>query len=99
MTPAEFNSSVREGAQPPAGLSPALRALWWLERGSWEQGHRVAQEDESLDGAWVHAHLHRVEGDESNARYWYARAQRPPARGDLAAERATIIAALLQAPA
>ncbi len=95
MTPAEFNSSVHEGSQPPAGIAPALQALWWLAKGSWDEAHRVAQEDESREGAWVHAHLHRVEGDGGNAHYWYARAQRPPASGDLAEERASIVATLL----
>ena len=56
---------------PPAGMSPALQALWHLSRGTqaggWERAHACAQEDDSREGAWVHAHLHRVEGDDANA--------------------------------
>ena len=95
MTPAEFNQSVRARPQPPDGLSAALQALWWMARGDWDRAHTVAQEDASREGSWVHAHLHRVEGDEGNAGYWYARAGRPPAHHGLEAERDAIVAALL----
>jgi hypothetical protein len=95
MTPAEFNHSVRTAAEPPAGLSAALRALWWMAKGDWDRAHRVAQGDDSAAGSWVHAHLHRVEGDEGNAGYWYARAGRPHADAPLDDEREAIIAALL----
>lgn len=95
MTPAEFNLCVSASAQPPPGLSAALRALWWMAKGEWEQAHTVAQGDSSAAGSWVHAHLHRVEGDEGNAGYWYARAGRPPASGALEVEREAIVAALL----
>jgi hypothetical protein len=54
--------------------------------------------EEAADCAWVHAHLHRVEGDVDNARYWYRRARRAPATGELAAEWAAIVAALLESP-
>jgi len=95
MTLDEFNHSVQAASAPPPGLSEALVALWWMAKGDWERAHEIAQRDASAAGSWVHAHLHRVEGDEGNAGYWYARAGRPPARGDLAVERAAIIAALV----
>lgn len=95
MTLPEFNHSVSADDQPPHHLDPALQALWWMCRGDWERAHTVAQADGSADGAWVHAHLHRVEGDEGNARYWYARAARVPPQQSLEAERAAIVAALL----
>lgn len=95
MTPAEFNHSVHTAAGPPGGWSAALCALWWLARGDWERAHASVQEDASADGAWVHAHLHRVEGDVGNAEYWYRRAGRRPASGALDAERTEIIGALV----
>ena len=58
------------------GLPPLLAALWWDAGGDWAQAHRVAQGIETADGAWVHAYLHRKEGDLANADYWYRRAGR-----------------------
>jgi hypothetical protein len=80
---------------PPAGVGPALLALWFDARGDWDRAHALAQEDRGLAGAWVHAYLHRKEGDEMNAGYWYARAGKPVATGSLDAERAAITRALL----
>lgn len=82
----------------PPGLSPALAALWRDARGDWEGAHRLAQADEGGAGDWVHAYLHRKEGDEGNAAYWYARARRlfPPTTLDQ--EWADIVATLLKAP-
>jgi hypothetical protein len=74
--------------------SPALRALALLSVGDWDGAHALVQDDPSSEAAWVHAHLHRVEGDPANARYWYARAGRPEASGDLEAERHSIERAL-----
>jgi membrane associated rhomboid family serine protease len=81
---------------PPAGLSPALRALWHLGRDEWDAAHAVVQDADDADSAWVHAHLHRVEGDLSNARYWYRRAQQPESLVDLDQEWQAIAAALLE---
>ncbi|MXP64192.1 hypothetical protein E0493_12645 [Roseomonas sp. M0104] len=73
----------------------ALVALAQAERGDWEAAHQVVQAHEGSAACdWVHAHLHRWEGDAGNAAYWYRRAGQPVARGDLAAERAAIRAAL-----
>jgi len=57
-------------AEPPPGLSPAQSGLWWDAPGDWARAHESAQADEGRDGAWVHAYLHRKEGDNSNAGYW-----------------------------
>ena len=54
-----------------SSFSGALRALWFAGRGEWEQAHEIAQAEDNRDGAWVHAYLHRVEGDTNNANYWY----------------------------
>lgn len=77
MSFAEFQESVKRDATPPASLSAALQALWQDARGNWDAAHTSAQEDKSRDGFWVHAYLHRKEGDAGNAGYWYSRAGRP----------------------
>jgi hypothetical protein len=71
-------------------VSAALRALARLSAGDWAGAHGLVQDDPSSEAAWVHAHLHRVEGDLANARYWYERAGRPEASGDFEAERHSI---------
>jgi len=81
--------------EPPTGLSRALVGLWWDAKGDWERAHESAQEDSRGDGAWVHAYLHRKEGDQDNAAYWYARADKPMCRGPLDAEWISIVNALL----
>jgi hypothetical protein len=96
MTPAEFKRSLAD-AKPPAGISPALIGLWWAGKDDWDRAHKVVMNEEDADCAWVHAYLHRVEGDLDNARYWYRQARRDPAQGQLAAEWATIAAVLLEA--
>jgi hypothetical protein len=67
---------VERDQQPPAGLNLALQALWHDARGDWTAAHRIAQDDGSKDGSWIHAYLHRKEGDADNASYWYAKAER-----------------------
>ena len=80
----------------PPELSPALRALWWDAKGDWHKAHGCAQQDEeSAAGTWVHAYLHRKEGDLANAGHWYRRADRPVATTSLEAEWTTIAQSLL----
>lgn len=93
--PGRLRATLADAA-PPTGLDPLLVALWWAARGDWDRAHGIAQDIETGDGAWVHAWLHRVEGDLANAGYWYARAGRPKATGPLDAEWNEIAAALLQ---
>jgi hypothetical protein len=85
------------GESPPHGLSVALNALWWAGNEQWDKAHALAQSDSGGDGAWVHAYLHRVEGDLDNARYWYRAARRPVSQTPLEAEWAEIATALLNA--
>jgi hypothetical protein len=73
----------------------ALLALWWDGKGNWERAHEIAQELPGPDGAWVHAYLHRKEGDEGNAGYWYRRGGRMVARGDLKVEWEEIVEEML----
>ncbi len=95
MTLEAFRDSLRSAA-PPAGLGPALQALWRAANGDWPAAHRLAQAQDDAAGAWVHAYLHRVEGDLANAGYWYRRADRPVCAGPLPEEWAAIAAALLK---
>ena len=89
-----FRSSLSEPT-PPTGLPPALLALWWAAGSNWERAHDVVQQREGEpDCDWVHAYLHRVEGDLSNAGYWYRRAGRPVAHGALQLEWTAIATAL-----
>lgn len=83
-----FADFLKSTASPeaPEGLTGPLRALWLDARGEWDAAHEAAQAAGGRDGAWVHAYLHRKEGDEGNAGYWYSRAGRPAAAGDLRAE-------------
>ncbi|MDB5375598.1 MAG: hypothetical protein JWR00_44 [Rubritepida sp.] len=78
----------------PAGLAPPLAALWWDARGDWGRAHEAAQSVDTAEGAWVHAYLHRKEGDLPNADYWYRRAGRRRPSVSLEAEWAEIAAAL-----
>lgn len=96
MTVDEFKGSLSRQAPAP-NMSPALRSLWWAAKGDWEKAHTTVQNDGSRDAAWVHAYLHRVEGDLPNASYWYRTAGKPAATGGLAAEWDAMAAALLGA--
>ena len=75
MTLDEFRHSLAAPA-PPAGLGAALEALWRDARGDFDRAHELAQSDEGGDGDWVHAYLHRKEGDSGNAAWWYRKARR-----------------------
>jgi hypothetical protein len=68
-----------------------LQALWHDARGDWTRAHEVAQQIEGRAGAWVHAYLHRKEGDLGNAGYWYRRANQPAATGPLDADWEEIV--------
>ncbi len=94
MTPAAFRSSTSQ-ASPPHNLSAPLQALWWAAKGDWDRAHKIVQDEDSADAAWVHAYLHRVEGDLPNAGYWYRQATRPAANGALDAEWNSIAEAFL----
>jgi hypothetical protein len=94
VTLADFKRTVSAGA-PPEKISPALRALWHDARGDWNAAHETAQSVDDESGAWVHAYLHRKEGDAANAAYWYRRARQPVATDALVAEWDRIASALL----
>ena len=73
MTLDQFRRTLTDAA-PPQSLTAPLRALWFDGNGDWNQAHSVAQDVEDATGAWVHAYLHRKEGDMRNAGGWYSRA-------------------------
>jgi hypothetical protein len=94
MTPAAFKRSL-SNAVPPKTVGPAVRSLWWAAKGDWDKAHRIVMDEHSREAAWVHAYLHRVEGDDANAGYWYRQAHKKPATGECAAEWETMVATLL----
>ena len=94
MTFQEFKASLT-GERPPEDLEASLQALWHQAKGDWDTAHHLAQEQSDEAGAWVHAHLHRVEGDNSNAAYWYRRAGKTPSSAPLQGEWEEIARALL----
>lgn len=94
MTEAQFRESLQSAA-PPVDLSLPLQALWHDARNDWTRAHDTVQDDESPAGAWVHAYLHRKEGDRGNARYWYDRAGQNECHAPLEEEWQAIVRALL----
>ncbi len=74
MNAKELAISASSGGNPPAGLTDAAKSLWLARAGRWQEGHDLCQTVEDYQGAWAHAHLHRVEGDLPNAGYWYEKA-------------------------
>lgn len=72
MNITDFKESLTE-ANPPSGLSRNLEALWHDANGDWDKAHNIVQETSGFEGDWIHAYLHRKEGDLGNASYWYSR--------------------------
>jgi hypothetical protein len=95
MTFDDFRESLQRDG-PSRSLDRALTALWWDAKGDWKTAHEEAQQDESARAAWVHAYLHRKEGDTSNAAYWYRRAGKDLPQTSLGHEWREITKALLQ---
>lgn len=91
----EFHRSVASEERPPVNLTAALQSLWWDAKGDWDRAHEATQADADANVSWVHAYLHRKEGDLSNAGYWYSRAGQPVAGGGLDAERDAILRAIM----
>jgi hypothetical protein len=89
-----FQMSLGDTA-PPAGLSRPLVGLWYDGRGDWEAAHREVQKGDGVDEAWVHAYLHRKEGDVANAGYWYRRCGHAQFSGSLDEEWRQIATLLL----
>ena len=93
MELADFRDSLLKST-PPDGLGSLLRALWHDAKGDWSRAHEIVQDEEGRDAAWVHAYLHRKEGDLANAGYWYRRAGKSACETSLEDEWEAIAAAL-----
>ena len=91
---ADLRATLSDAA-PASDLAPPLQALWWAAKGDWDQAHKIVQDEDTADAAWVHAYLHRVEGDLGNAGYWYRRAGKPAASDSTEAEWERIVSELL----
>ena len=74
MEIADFKKTIKEN-NPPESINELLLALWYDAKGNWDKAHTIAQDINSKDGSRIHAYLHRKEGDEWNAGYWYRRAE------------------------
>lgn len=94
MTLEEFKASLSE-SQPPKGISKLLEAMWYDGRHDWNMAHEIVQDIPSEDASWIHAYLHRKEGDHGNAAYWYSRAGKPVARVSLEEEWEEIVNVLM----
>ena len=94
MTPPGFTASLAK-AGPPRGLAAPVESLWWAAKGDWEKAHKIVMNEASREAAWVHAYLHRVEGDLPNAGYWYRRAGKPVCAEAFETEWNAILVALL----
>jgi hypothetical protein len=93
VTLIDFKKSLNNQTPPP--VSTLLKALWHDAHGEWDKAHDLAQDVNTLDGSWIHAFLHRKEGDRSNAQYWYNRANRKMPNYSLDQEWEEIVSALL----
>ena len=94
MTLSEFKESLK-ASTPPSQLNGLLKALWYDAKGDWESAHNVAQDIHTRDGSWIHAYLHRKEGDLGNASYWYSRANQPVSNKSLSEEWEDLAKAML----
>ena len=72
-----YNSFITSSSnnEPPVSDSDLLIAMWHALKGNWDKAHEIVQEIDSMQASWIHAYLHRVEGDINNAKYWYKRAK------------------------
>ena len=93
MSMAGLSASLSNAAPAP-DLAPPLAALWWAAKGNWDAAHKLVQDEGDANSAWVHAYLHRVEGDLSNAGYWYRQAGQPVAKDSLQTEWERIVSVL-----
>ncbi len=93
--PASPSDLLECSASRAGNLSPLLHALWHEAHGDWERAHSITQTLETADAAWVHAYLHRKEGDTFNSGYWYRQAGRTAFTGSLHAEWTALATHLL----
>ena len=95
MTLKEFKHTIDQDEEPE-DLHPLLKAMWRDAQGKWDAAHDLLQGDNSANAAWVHAYLHRKEGDIGNASYWYRHAGHEVASTSLENEWSDITTDLLK---
>jgi len=91
----QFKNSLKE-KEPDSGLPRELKALWYDARGDWNKAHELIQDETTRHASWIHAYLHRKEGDIGNAMYWYSKARKPLAQTSLSDEWEGIVRDLIQ---
>lgn len=91
----KFNKSIQE-KNPPAGIHDHLLSLWHDAKGDWEKAHLIIQDVDDKQAAWIHAYLHRKEGDTGNADYWYSMAGRKRPRFSLQEEWEELVREILE---
>ncbi|MEO6316754.1 MAG: hypothetical protein ABIU63_01650 [Chitinophagaceae bacterium] len=89
-----FSKSIT-AAEPPQDLNQYALSLWWDAKGDWQQAHTIIQDMEDINAAWIHAYLHRKEGDTGNAGYWYNRAGKKMPQSTLQEEWKEILQSVL----
>lgn len=95
MNKDEFIQAIAQYEQCPSSLPKPLQAMWYAKKGDWDMAHEISQSANDADSAWVHAYLHRKEGDLGNARYWYKRSGQPEFKASLDSEWEHIVSFLL----
>ena len=97
MTPKDFDAfeDYLNNSEPNQDWPPALKSLWYAASNDWEASHTIAQDLHTQIGSWIHAHLHRVEGDKFNAQYWYSQAGKPYCNTSFGDEVKEIVGAFL----
>ena len=95
MTFEDFIKQMHVNTAPSSDLPDTLKALWYAKKGCWEKAHTIAKNIKSKNGSWIHANLHREEGDLNNARYWYDKSERPMPSLSVDNERDQLIHAFL----
>jgi hypothetical protein len=96
MTLDEFIQLMEKHERCPESMPKTLQALWYDKKGDWDKAHQIVQNASDPDSAWVHAYLHRKEGDLGNADYWYRRSGKPEFKEDLNQEWEQIARDLLR---
>ena len=94
MEPQTFRETLKN-SQPEADWSPYLQALWYDAKGFWDKAHALIEHLPDQDASLLHAYLHRREGDDGNARYWYARAGTRPFTGSMEEEWESLVTRLI----
>ncbi len=89
-----FKESIAE-KEPPQHISVYLKALWYDAKSDWDKAHKLIQDVDDKNASWIHAYLHRKEGDTSNADYWYSRAGKRRPSFSLGNEWEEIVSAFL----